>query len=138
MKVCKKCLSVLPYSQFYTHAEMNDGHLNFCKECVRERVVGHRNRNITRIRAYDRKRAQRPENIQRRTRYTKKFRNENPEKYKAHTIVGNAIRDGLLTKQPCEMCGSADKTHAHHEDYDKPLKVIWLCPACHSLVHHEE
>jgi hypothetical protein len=26
---------------------------------------------------------------------------------------------------------------AHHEDYDKPLEVVWLCQPCHKQRHKE-
>ena len=43
-------------------------------------------------------------------------------------------RRGLLTAQPCEGCGEK-KVQMHHEDYDKPLQVRWLCRACHLYEH---
>jgi len=45
-----------------------------------------------------------------------------------------AIRHGKLQRQPCEVCGAKD-THAHHDDYTKPLQVRWLCPPCHRWEH---
>jgi hypothetical protein len=57
----------------------------------------------------------------------------NPEKRRAHKIVENAIVSGRLIPQPCKVCCAT--AHAHHEDYTKPLKVMWLCPAHHSKHH---
>ncbi len=37
-------------------------------------------------------------------------------------------------KQPCEMCGDPN-TQIHHDDYDKPLEIRWLCLKCHGVVH---
>ena len=34
----------------------------------------------------------------------------------------------------CEICGK-EKTHAHHDDYDKPLNVRWLCAEHHRQWH---
>lgn len=34
------------------------------------------------------------------------------------------------------VCGSS-KTVAHHEDYDKPLAVWWLCELHHKARHAE-
>lgn len=48
-----------------------------------------------------------------------------------------AIQLGILVRQPCEVCG-AEKVHAHHTDYDKPLEVRWLCQQHHDAVHREE
>ena len=56
---------------------------------------------------------------------------------RAVTTVNNAIRDGKLERGACEECGAPD-AHAHHDDYDKPLEVRWLCTIHHSLEHHPE
>lgn len=65
---------------------------------------------------------------------TKKYRENNPKKYKAHSLVGSAIRSGKLSPEPCEVCGDV-KVHGHHCDYDKPLDVMWLCAEHHALWH---
>lgn len=61
------------------------------------------------------------------------YRAGQSQKYKAVTAVGNAIRLGKLTRQPCEKCGSTTRVEAHHDDYSKPLDVRWLCH-----IHHGE
>jgi len=55
-----------------------------------------------------------------------------PEKEQARRIVQAAVRSGFLVKGNCEVCGDA-KSQAHHEDYSKPLEVMWLC-----ALHHKE
>lgn len=70
------------------------------------------------------------------------FRDKFPQKYKAYIAVQSAIRNGSLVRGKCEICG-LKKTHAHHDDYSKPLDVRWLCALCHIRVHkymiaHEE
>lgn len=53
----------------------------------------------------------------------------------AHDIVYQARKKGLLVQKPeCERCGAPSR-HARHEDYDKPLCVVWLCYSCHMLRH---
>jgi hypothetical protein len=44
------------------------------------------------------------------------------------------IRKGLLIRQPCEACGAL-KVEAHHDDYNKPFDVRWLCGE-HHREHH--
>lgn len=62
----------------------------------------------------------------------KAYRQRHPEKAKAHDAVKNAIRDGKLMRDACEICGTPD-AEAHHDDYLEPLKVRWLC-----FKHHKE
>lgn len=42
------------------------------------------------------------------------------------------MRSGKLKKEKC-FCGKAGQPH--HEDYSKPLDVIWLCPKHHTARH---
>lgn len=64
-------------------------------------------------------------------------RPETPEQRKAHLKVQNAIKRGRLVKQPCERCGTIKNVQAHHEDYTKPLDVMWLCAKHHKERHRE-
>jgi len=48
-----------------------------------------------------------------------------------------AITSGKLQKLPCEVC-MTEKVHAHHDDYNKPYAVRWLCPRCHGKKHAQE
>ncbi len=43
------------------------------------------------------------------------------------------LRRGLLEKGPCEVCGGP--AQMHHDDYDKPLDVRWLCRTHHLNLH---
>ena len=53
---------------------------------------------------------------------------------RARQITKQAIIRGILVRQPCEVCGGV-KTQAHHEDYDRPLDVRWLCRTHHWECH---
>jgi hypothetical protein len=53
-------------------------------------------------------------------------------------MVDIAVKNGSLKKQPCEKCGSTGRVNAHHEDYTKPLDVMWLCYTCHRELHEEK
>lgn len=68
------------------------------------------------------------------TLHNKNWRSRNPDKYKAHQIVQNALRNKSLVKLPCIICGEI-KVQAHHEDYTKPLEIIWFCHK-HHVEHH--
>ena len=131
-KKCFKCGEVKVLSDFYKHKQMGDGHVNKCKSCNKNDVAEHREKNIEKIRAYDRARGCRHRNG-----YLKEYKKRFPNKYKAGNIVSNAIRDKKLFKKPCEECGTAEHIHAHHDDYSKPLNVRWLCAAHHKQWHDE-
>ncbi len=63
------------------------------------------------------------------------WRRANPGKYDAHLAVQRAVNAGELEKQPCEVCG-AEAVDAHHDQYDEPLTVRWLCRRHHTRLHH--
>jgi ribosomal protein S27AE len=111
---------------------MADGRLNKCKNCTKKDVAKHREKNIERIRAYDRTRGNRQV-----PGYFKEYRKNYPNKYKAHNMVNNAIRDGKLFKKSCGECGSKRRINAHHDNYTEPLNVRWLCASCHHQWHAE-
>ena len=128
-KTCFKCNKTIPLSAFYKHKQMGDGHLNKCKECTKKDVYAHRQKNIERIRMYDRSRGNRQDSS-----YVKEYRAANDDKYKAHSAVGVAVKTGRIKKLPCFVCG-CEKTEAHHPDYSSPIDVVWLCPAHHKQAH---
>jgi len=50
--------------------------------------------------------------------------------------VALAIKRGELVRpDTCQECGAHDLIHAHHEDYDRPLDVEFLCVRCHFARH---
>lgn len=139
MKTCFKCGEEKELSEFYKNRGMKDGHLNKCIPCVKAYEIERRAKNIDYIREYDRKRALLPHRIKKNTDNTKRFRKQFPLKYKAHCIVNNAIRNGKLIKpEICETCSKPGRQiEGHHNDYSKPLEVVWLCSACHKQLHRD-
>ena len=134
MKKCSRCSENLSVDNFQKRKASKDGLTSACKKCLSE---------------YDKSRAMLPHRLEARKKYMNsdagkqskkktilKYRKANPNKYKAHNMINNAIRDGKLFSQPCEVCGE-EKTHAHHDDYLKPLNVRWLCAAHHKQWHNE-
>ena len=135
-KECFKCKTIMPLSEFYKHSAMGDGHLNKCKRCTKNDATTHRNKNLEKIRAYDLERAKEPQRAKLATEVTRAWRAEDNRRSKAHIAVAKAIRNGILVRSPCVRCGE-QKSLAHHEDYDKPLDVMWLCQPCHKQRHKE-
>jgi ribosomal protein S27AE len=135
-KECFKCKTIKPLEDFYKHSQMADGHVNKCKECNKNDVTSHRNKNLEKVREYDRARGKIPERIKAQVEINKAWRAEDSRRVVAHSAVSKAIREGRLDRNPCVRCGEA-KSVAHHEDYDKPLEVMWLCQPCHKQRHKE-
>jgi ribosomal protein S27AE len=135
-KECFKCKTVKPLEEFYKHSMMADGHVNKCKVCNKKDVIKHRLKNIERIREYDRQRGKLPERKRHNAVVNQAWRAEDRRRTRAHNAVSRAISKGILARGLCCRCGSA-KTLAHHDDYDKPLDVMWLCQPCHKQRHKE-
>ena len=100
-KICFKCGKEKPLSDFYKHPQMKDGYLNKCKECNKKDVQQNYRKNIDYYKEYEKERNSKRWDYK--TQQCKKWREENPEKYKAHNLVNNTIRDGTLIKQSCEV-----------------------------------
>ncbi len=131
-KKCTECGIEKPLSEFYKHPQMSDGYLGKCKPCHNSAVKLNYQVNRDHYVKYERKRCQDPRRKKKALEYQKTRRAKYPERFKARNAVSNAIRDGRLTRQPCEVCGDI-KSQAHHEDYSRPLDVQWLC-----FKHHRE
>lgn len=137
MKTCKDCGVVKPLSEFYKHPDTADGHLNKCKTCKKSYQANHRVANIDQARAYDVERAKQPSRKRHSQEVTRRRREEVPGYTAAHNAVARALKAGALVKQPCERCGTTKQVQAHHDDYTKPLEVMWLCPVDHKVRHKE-
>lgn len=67
-------------------------------------------------------------------RKTHKLSGESKIKALARQKSRNYFKRGKILKTPCNFCGDK-KTEMHHEDYSKPLDVMWLCKSCHLKIH---
>lgn len=131
MKTCFKCNIKKDLDCFYKHPQMADGYLNKCKGCSKKDVMSNRESKVDYYRGYDAKRQQDPERRKKKAVYLKRFRQKNSLMNAAHCKVQRAIKKGILIRGNCSMCNATEDIHAHHEDYSKPLEVIWLCVKCH-------
>ena len=133
IKTCFKCNEEKSLTEFYKHKQMADGYIGKCKECNKSDVRANRLKNVDYYREYDQARGCRVS-----LDYTKTYRAQYPQKYHAHSKVGNAVRDGKITKpHNCEVCGEEKRVVGHHKDYSIPLDVDWLCQPCHVAWHHK-
>ena len=149
IKYCSSCQTEKPITDFGKRAASRDGLASKCKQCQRE---------------YDKSRANNPDRVAARAAYARtergkearrraqakyaeshreeatercrEYRRNNPKKSRAHDLVAYAMKTGVLTRKPCEVCGQKSDV-AHHDDYDRPLEVRWLCAAHHRQWHVE-
>lgn len=70
------------------------------------------------------------------------FRGGGSNRSRVSDICERAIESGLLIPQPCEICGrngtfqdGRREVQAHHDDYNFPLRVRWLCQKHHHEWH---
>ena len=160
---CKKCGEVKPITEFYKHGKY---YATQCKECARaysrkytaehcEERIAYRKKyysehkeeinrhnkewidaNREKHNAYRRKYIR--EHMDELVDYQKKSRSEHPEKYRANAIINSRIKRGKLTRPTaCEVCGKEGRVEAHHDDYSKPLEVVWCCKSCHWKLDEE-
>lgn len=70
-------------------------------------------------------------------KYIKPYDRTHRKQKRAKDTLKYHIKNGDIERpKGCEYC--KDDTyilHGHHEDYSKPLEVIWLCPMCHKRLH---
>jgi hypothetical protein len=125
MRSCTVCGLEKPAEDFYS------GYAR-CKECHCA-AVRHRRATNPAVQLYDRERGHLPHRRANSTAQGKKWRAANPLATTAHTRVRRALKAGRLVKVDC-ACGEPG-VHAHHDDYAKPLDVVWKCVRCHRRDH---
>lgn len=133
MKQCNSCIN-----------PRNWGYSPYCKDCIRKRAYKNYQKykddplfRKQKRRIYQNwyKRNGRIRPIDYQEAILEWIRN-NPEKVKAHRLVQNAVKQGIIYKsETCEACKRKTRLSGHHNDYSKPLEVIWLCGSCHKLTH---
>ena len=70
---------------------------------------------------------------------SRRYRYDNPEKFVAHKILKEAVKSGkMIRPDMCSKCEAICLPHGHHENYNRPLYVIWLCASCHRLLHADK
>lgn len=163
-KACPKCGKEYTLSGFSKNRTKADGLQSVCKECVRKANLANSRNNVNRVRAWraanpDRTKMYQREYYKKNQKHiysrhcdwrnrnpslvstqTNEYRTKHPGKWSAVIELNNAVRDGIIYKPTkCQLCGIGDvRIHGHHEDYNKPLDVLWVCPKCHASIHQEK
>lgn len=145
VKKCSKCGEVKPKIEFWKRPDRPGGLRSKCKACSTKSVNNWRRTNPDKVSSY--RHYWECKNHEKRLAYRKgwwkrhgpemiEYLNDHPEIKLARYAVRNAVRRGDLNRKPCEVCGNP-KSQAHHEDYSRPLDVIWLCGPHHSRADME-
>jgi hypothetical protein len=140
MKKCSTCKQLKDETEFYEDKRTPDGLKYQCKECHMESSIRSRDEDLKRKhnREYmQRERKRNPEKYRKRERIFSRVRPKN-KKYLARKKLNNALKRGAINKpNKCNGCGKETKVTAHHENYEKPLDVEWLCYECHGKKHRK-
>lgn len=121
MKHCGRCGVVKQLGEFNKDKYTKSGYRSQCKDCMtKERIE---------LKDYYKQWREDEDRKKWYANYRKSRYQEGKIKVKAR----NAARS--LVRQPCEVCGTTERIHAHHDDYAFPLDVRWLCAAHHSQWH---
>jgi CRISPR/Cas system-associated protein Cas10 (large subunit of type III CRISPR-Cas system) len=134
MKECTVCGKEKDAGEFQVRRASHDGLTAACRVCLKERDRARyqKERDYRSIKHKEYMATATGKEIH--AKAARKWVEQNRVKRAAHVITGHAIRSGKLVPGLCEVCGAV-RVDAHHEDYDKPLDVIWLCQAHHKQLH---
>lgn len=115
---CKKCACKYAKKYFEKHKEYQKKYQEKNKEKIRLLRANYRKTKNCRL-----------SNNKSRQRHRKKY----PKREIArHWLTRQLIKKELIL-QPCSVCKSIKSIHGHHNDYNKPEEIIWLC-----VKHHRE
>lgn len=127
---CIKCDTTKPVSEFYKSMLRVKRNVGECRDCTISRVQAN-NKKPHRL-AYFTTDEFKRKTIKKFHKYNKMY----PNRRRVREEVINAVKRGELVRPAkCEQCDSSENIEAHHDDYNKPLSVRWLCSKCHGFWH---
>ncbi len=129
-KQCFRCKNILPLKQFSKDRTKKDGYKNLCKACKNKvaKIYDYSKAG----KARDAKYARTDKGKLSHRRSSESYRIRHPYKKLVQEFTRAIIALGeLIRPEFCEKCKILCKPEAHHEDYKKPLEIIWLCAPCH-------
>lgn len=131
MKKCKKCFKEKSEDNFYFN-KFHNVYYGICKDCQKNSTRTYRIENQEKIKKT--KEIYRKSHLKQALVHINNWRSKNPEKCKAQELVASKIRKGEIKRGNCSVCGK-ERAEAHHPDYSKPLKIVWLCKKHHVEEH---
>jgi len=132
---CSGCGKLLPVTSFHKANKDKRGYNYYCLICKAAVAKKYRKANREVKREYYKN------NRDKILESLKKYKQNNPLKVKAREVLHNAIENNRVIKpKRCSRCNKKFNPHGicgHHEDYSKPLDVLWVCHQCHSAIHRK-
>jgi len=135
-KKCNKCGEIKPIKEFRKAKTCKGNMSTYCRKCLSLCTAKTPSHQPEARRIYERERQKRPGHKEKALKLTLSWRKRNPEAVACWTIFKKAIKEKRIIRvKKCVECGSDIQVEAHHEDYSKPLEVLWLCRKCHYHKH---
>jgi hypothetical protein len=137
---CTKCGETKPPTEFYSNGVGKPPRPE-CKACNRARRAQYRAENPEKVREINARQHAKDRAsgaaLERERAWRERNREHARNMARAHMQVWRAVQRGQIDKPlACALCAADGPLHAHHEDYARPLDVIWLCRSCHMKRHH--
>jgi hypothetical protein len=68
------------------------------------------------------------------------YKKKNRHKIKAREFLNKGIRDGIVQRLPCQICGNPKSESHHYLGYNKEhwLDIKWYCHKCHGQIHKNQ
>ncbi len=149
LRTCKKCGGVKEINEFVRVPRPKKTYYTYtCKKCVSEQAKAkwfvrreeYRKKYTPEVTKELRRRFKERHGAEYINTYQREYYKNNIARRIRARVYGRlhyAIRTGkIIAGIKCEQCGKEHcKIESHHEDYNKPLEVKWLCTECHGLIH---
>ena len=162
-RICNRCKIEKPIAEFYPKKDKPGQYIVWCKQCLREHgKIYHDSERGKKRDAEYRKSDARKESLMRynvsekRKAVTQRYyetgkplehqerRKESDPDHKkkkwARAQARTALLSGKFIEKPCEYAHLENchgRAEMHHDDYDKPLDVRWLCSRHHRFVDNK-
>lgn len=122
---CSRCKTTK--GQFIKQASYKGRQYYWCRPCNRERLAAYRATKTGKLNVY---------------KASRKSVKKHPERQNARYALYRAVKSGKIQKpNTCSQCGkrfAKRLIQGHHEDYSRPLDVVWLDAGCHADIEHVE
>lgn len=152
-KRCFDCKKNKPLTEFHKNHTTKDGYQYDCKDCRNNRSKDYRKTNEGKI--YIRKYMRKYRKTEKRKTYFCNYKKSEsykssikqsriktilkmPERYKARSVVGNAVATGKLPSAITLICSCGEQAEQYHHPSYEPehwLDVIPVCRKCHNELH---